>query len=112
MDLRDSFFHEMQRICNESAKKCPSYNPSRFRQMLSSCNGDFVPLAKNLLTSPEIQSGLHAVAECGCAEFTLEAVVLSKPWSKLFSAEELAAARWRLDIAVGSGTKGSRGDSD
>jgi len=52
--------------------------------------------AKSLLHAEGYSEGLTALWELGRLDITMEAVVIQQPWCELFTDEELATARTRL----------------
>lgn len=89
----DGLFSEKLRwAMNESIHI--GYNPHRIMQMISDQGA--VPLAKKLVTSGTIQSGLETIAKLGRKDLSVESIMLEKRFSPLFSVAELEAAKWRL----------------
>jgi len=70
------------------------YNATRFLQMVSEQGG--LQAAKSLLHAEDYSEGLIALWELGRLDITMEAVVINQPWSQLFTEDELATARRRL----------------
>lgn len=93
----EQFTQRMLELCEEAPRRCPGYYPTRFRQMVEGCGGDFVPVAKKMLRSGDGQSGLKRLADAGAADSSMEAVILQEPWRTLFNEEDLGLAQWRLD---------------
>ena len=96
MSEETPFTERMRQICDDAPVRCEGYQPSRFRQMIDGCNGDFVPIAKRMLRSGEIQRGLWTLAKHDALDISMEWVVLQEPWSHEFDSDDLAAAEWRL----------------
>ena len=69
--------------------------PTYFRRMLADYGG--VQAAKRLLQSHDIQSGLMELAALGLLDHSMEALVLEERFKTLFSEEEKAEARRRLE---------------
>jgi len=86
----------------EVVKRRCGYNATRFLAMLQQQGG--VATAKRLLDrAGEVQSGVTELWECGATgklpgalNFTVEAIVWKPEFRELFSAEELAVAKKRL----------------
>ena len=57
---------------------------------------DGVILAKKLVATGEIQSGLKRFKALGRPELAMESIMLEDEFSGLFTVDERAAARWRL----------------
>ena len=55
--------------------------------------------AHRLLAKPGISPGLWRLAEAGRADLSVEALVLTPPYTTLFSTVELAAAASKLNAA-------------
>ena len=99
MAAESEFTCRMRQICEDAATRCPGYHPTRFLQMVEGCGGDFVPTAKRMLVSGEIQKGLWTLAKHRALDISMEAIVLETPWRENFTADELGAAEWRLSEA-------------
>lgn len=95
-----AFTARMRQICDEAPKRCEGYNPTRFRQMVDGCGGDFLPIAKRMLCSGEIQAGLMRLAKHDALDISMEAVVQQDPWRGEFDKAELDAAAWRMSEAT------------
>lgn len=70
------------------------YRPSDFIEMLDKTES--VTLAKKLVATGEIQSGLKRVKSLGRPDLAMESIMLEDEFSGLFTDDERAAARWRL----------------
>ncbi|QDQ87679.1 hypothetical protein FMZ60_08810 [Alcaligenaceae bacterium SJ-26] len=92
---RNSFYQKINAAIEESINL--GYNPIAIRTMLSS--SDAVSVAKKLVTSGEIQSGLKHWARKGRRDLTMEGIMLLPEFSSLFSQAELNAALWRIGQA-------------
>ncbi len=92
-----AFTVRMRQVCEDALRRCPGYNPIRFRQLIDGCGGDFEPVAKKLLVSP-IQSGLVRLAMAGALDISMEAVIRDEGWPG-FSDHHRNLADWRLDEA-------------
>jgi hypothetical protein len=66
-------------------------------QMLE--NADAVAIAKKIVVSSDIQTGLRKLKEMGRTDLTIESIMLENEFAGEFTADELAAARWRLTQA-------------
>ena len=53
--------------------------------------------AKKLIADPKYSDGLTKLWELKRLDLSVEALVLREPWSKLFTTEELASARKKLN---------------
>ena len=73
------------------------YHPNDFAAMLE--NSDAVSLAKRLVTSGDIQSGLKRLVSLGHPDLSVESIMLEPDFAALFDSQILAAAKWRLDQA-------------
>ena len=71
------------------------YYPSYFLQMVNERGG--LAAAKQLLGSSDPASGLTRLWEEQRLDISVEALVLRKPWSTLFTDAELAEASRRLE---------------
>ena len=78
------------------------YYPARFEQMLQHDAQANLKLAKAMLTSGKIHDGLKRLAKMGHLELSLERISLEERFRPLFSADDIAAAEWRLQ-QVGPG---------
>ncbi len=93
-DIKARFNEEMISIYWKAKTEC-NYNATRFLQMVSEQGG--LEAAKSLLHADGYSDGLVALWERDRLDITMEALVLQKPWSSLFSKEELDVARKRLN---------------
>lgn len=71
------------------------YNPTYFVQMVYEHGG--VGAAKRLLAKPEPSEGLFKLWEIERLDISMEAIVLQPQFAPLFTSEELAEARRRLE---------------
>jgi hypothetical protein len=87
---------KFNRRLHDSIVQCNSlgYRPSDFIEMLDKTEG--VALAKKLVATGEIQSGLKRVKAHGRPELAMESIMLEDEFSGLFADDERVAARWRL----------------
>lgn len=92
-----AFTARMRQVCEDAARRCPGDNPSRFRQLIDGCGGDFLPVAKRLLIGP-IQSGLVRLALVGALDISMEAAIAKEDWPGL-SGHDRVLAEWRLEEA-------------
>ena len=93
MKIEERFQDEMLRIYREAAKF--GYYPTRFRLMVNERGG--LAAAKQLLSGDDPSSGFTRLWEEHRLDLSVEAVVLQEPWRSLFTDEELAKARRRLE---------------
>lgn len=88
-------FHErMQQIHEEARTEC-NYSASRFIQMVNAEGG--LLTAKKLLASTVFSEGLTRLWEEERLDISMEATILQEPWCQLFTDEELATARKKLE---------------
>jgi hypothetical protein len=71
------------------------YNPFIFADMLNTWGG--VGVARKLIASGEIQSGIKKIVAMGHPELSMESIMLEPQFESLFTPGELEAAKWRLD---------------
>lgn len=89
-------FHEaMLGIYVKAGKEC-KYYARRFLQMVRNRGG--LQAAKKLLRNPGLSPGLIRLKECKRLDLSMEALILQPEWQELFSDEERAIAKKRLDI--------------
>ena len=93
-DLEQRFHEEMIRVYDRAKKEC-RYTATRFMQMVTDYGG--LQAAKMLLAAPRISEGLTRLWEEKRLDISMEATLIREPWCRLFSPEELATARKRLD---------------
>lgn len=92
MTLEERFGQRLQESIDESKKH--DYNPIRILDMLRSSTA--VEVAKKLVLSGHIQSGLKKTVKERRAELAIESIMLDPEFVTLFTSEELEVARWRL----------------
>jgi hypothetical protein len=88
------FAERILKLYKQIRKEC-GYKPSRLFGLLSAYGG--VGTARTLINGPFPSDGFTELLLRGRLDLTMEALVLRSPWSHLFTAEELAAAKKRLD---------------
>jgi hypothetical protein len=88
-----AFDRAMHDISNASIKD--GYFPAYFLQMLGRYGG--VETARRLLAKNDIQSGLNRLWEEGLLDQSMEAHVIKPEFQCLFTDEEIAEAKRRLD---------------
>lgn len=93
-DLELRFNEAMLEIYVRAKREC-NYNATRFFQMLSERGG--LATAKTLLATAVPSEGFTALWECERLDLTVEAHVLRTEFAPLFSNEERAIAKRRLD---------------
>ena len=93
MTIEKQFHQAMLRI-SDQAKEF-GYYPSYFLRMVSEQGG--LGAAKQLLKGDEISYGLMRLWGQDRLDVSVEALVLVEPWASLFTDEEIASARWRLE---------------
>ena len=92
-DLAARFEAELWRTVEDA--RSLGYNPSDFALMLRQHGG--VRTAKRLVLSGDLQTGFERLAKLGRLDISMERKMLTPEFASLFTAEELGAARWRLD---------------
>ncbi len=90
--LESKFAERIQDSIRQS--RALGYPPTRFENMLLKMGA--LRLAKKLVISGDIQTGLKEVAKLGRKDLAMESIMLEPIFEKLFTVEELEAARWRL----------------
>lgn len=88
-------FHKYLLNLYERARDEEGYNATRFKVMLDQHGG--VGAAKRLLDSPVAQSGLTHLWELQRPDLSVGQAVLNSRFSSLFTEEDLATARKRLE---------------
>lgn len=96
-DLEKKFTQRLYAACLESQQL--GYHPTRFITMLHRWHNGVV-VAKRLIVSGDIQSGLLNTHRIGRPDLCMESIMLEEDFHPLFSKQELAAAQWRLEQAV------------
>ena len=92
--LESAFHDEMLGVYERAKVEC-RYTATRFIQMVTDHGG--LAAAKMLLASPRLSEGLTRLWQERRLDISMEATVLREPWCQLFTAEELAVARKRLN---------------
>lgn len=87
------FEQEIRESIEESARI--GYHPSRFIKMLQ--DSDAISVAKKIVASGELQDGFKKLKALDRLDLALESIMLKPEFSKLFTKQELKAAKWRLD---------------
>lgn len=93
MSLEDGFDQEMLRIYEEAKEF--DYYPSYFLRMVVDRGG--LSTARHLLSGGQLSDGFVRLWEEGRLDLSVEAVALQDRWRGLFTHEELAEAKRRLD---------------
>ena len=93
MTIEEQFHKEMLGI-SDQAKEF-GYFPSYFIRMVGEQGG--LGAARQLLKGNEMSSGLMRLWEQKRLDVSVEALVLREPWASLFTDEEIASARGRLE---------------
>jgi hypothetical protein len=94
MNELDREFHHAMIGVYEYAKKY-DYFATYFKGMVDRHGG--VGAAKRLLAKQEIQEGLMKLWELKCLDHSMEALVIQERFRVLFSEQEVAEARRRLE---------------
>ncbi|MBX9900334.1 MAG: hypothetical protein K2Y28_06070 [Burkholderiaceae bacterium] len=89
-------FSEALRAAIEESRRI-GYPPNRFETMLNEMGA--IPLAKKLVKSSDLQTGLDALKKLGRPDLSLEHIMQKEEFKSLFSKTELEAAQWRLQSA-------------
>lgn len=97
MDLDQEFDTKMLEIYEAGLKLKPPYKATRFILMVKERGGK--DAADQLLATGDPSSGFTALYELGKEnmKLCLEYLVLQHPWRTLFTEDQLAVARKRLD---------------
>jgi hypothetical protein len=94
MEVLATVFHrEMVGVDEVAAEH--GYHATYFRQMVERHGG--VEAARRLLADSNIQSGLLKLWELGLLGHSMEAIVVQVRYQPLFSSDEIAEARRRLE---------------
>jgi len=91
--LEAEFDQAMRDIYHRALSEC-CYRATRFLQLVGERGG--VAAAKQLLRSPGLPQGLTKLWELGRLDLSMEALILQDRWAGLFTEEEIAVARKRL----------------
>ena len=92
---RETRFHQRMLQVYEQAKAECDYTATRFRNRVLDQGG--LKAAKALPGSGGYSEGLTRLWEEKRLDISMEATVLQDPWRELFTEEELAVARQKLD---------------
>ncbi len=92
-DLEARFHQQMLLVYKKAKDEC-HYNATRFLQLVGEQGG--LQAAKTLLHADGYSEGLTALWKLHRLDISMEAVVIREPWCQLFTEEELATARNRL----------------
>lgn len=95
MNLEDEFDAKLRAAVDECCKL--GYYPTRFIQMLDARGAKCT--AATLVVSGDVQTGFQKLIDWGSPELTMESIMLQPEFVGLFTKEQLAAARWRLEQA-------------
>jgi hypothetical protein len=93
-NLENAFHQKMVEVYEKAKIEC-NYNAARFHQMVQEYGG--FDTAKKLLASNHYPEGLTRLWELERLDISMEATVLGEPWCSLFSSEEIAIAKKRLE---------------
>src|SRR5690242_8848354 len=93
MALRDDF----KAAVSSAVRECYTigYIPKRFEQMITEAHP--VEVAKHLVVSGTFQYGIRELNRLERLDLSIEHLMLRPQFAPLFTAEQLAAAEWRLD---------------
>jgi hypothetical protein len=92
-ELQTEFAEEMAMTYDTAAKF--GHSPSKFIHLAEAYGA--VNAAKRLIISGDITNGLKRLKKRGRLDLAMESVMLKEKFQSLFSSDELAAARWRLN---------------
>lgn len=95
-DVEDRF--EQRLLDSIEISRGMGYTPTAFIGMLDRHGG--VRTAKRLIADGNIQSGIKKLRDLGRLDIAMEQIMLDPEFATLFTPEELAAARWRLEQLV------------
>jgi len=95
MTSLEAKFHEAMLDVYKSALKECKYRATAFLGMVIDMNG--VQAAKKLLSTSVMQSGLYELFDCGRLDLTVETLVLQPEYQELFTLQELAEAKRRIE---------------
>lgn len=105
-DGGSQFETTMRSYCDEA--RTLGYFPADFLGMLDRYGG--VQLAKRLIASGDLQTGLKKLARMNRLDLSIESLMLEQPYRCLFTPHELASAEWRLQQARDSLSPKRRGE--
>ena len=90
---------EFTLACEEAIRECRKlgYVPSVWMRMIQTHGA--VETARKLILSGDFQDGLLRLLSLGRADLTIESAVLDERWNDLFTDEQRAVAKWRLENA-------------
>ena len=91
-------FHEKMVDIYRNALTEAGYKATKFLEMVTIQGG--LATAKTLLHTPYLPDGFAELWSRGRLDLTMEYMLVQSPWSSLFTPEELAIARKRLDEHV------------
>ena len=94
MSKLENQFHQAMLDIHNKAKEHERYG-SYFKRMIDQHGG--VIAAKRLLEKQEIQQGLRKLWELNLLNLSMEALVIQERFQPLFTSEEIAEARRRLE---------------
>jgi hypothetical protein len=95
MDIRQQFKAKTLDSIRESYEI--GYSPTRFESMIQDRHP--VEVAKKLVISGEIQTGVKELKKLGRLDITIESLMGLPEFKELFTSRELKAAEWRLKVA-------------
>ena len=91
--LEEQFQHAMIDVYENA--KAHDYFATYFKRMVDQFGG--LGTAKRLLATSGIQVGLMKLWELGCLDQSMEALVIQERFQPLFTEDEIAEARRRLE---------------
>lgn len=93
-DLKERFHEQMVNIYRNALMQA-GYKAAKFLEMVTMQGG--LAAAKTLLHTDYLPYGFAELWERGRLDLTMEYMLIQPPWNSLFTEEELAVARKRLD---------------
>lgn len=94
MSLEEEFHHELLSLHRRTGE-ATGYWPNYFHRAVRNRGG--LAIAKQLLVPGQVSSGFGRLVAVHRADLSVEYIALSEPFAALFTADELAEARRRLD---------------
>ena len=93
-ELETAFHERMRQIYDQAEDEC-GYKATRFLQMVNVDGG--LAAARKLLSAGGYSEGLTRLWEEKRLDISMEATILQEPWQQLFTEQELAIARKKLE---------------
>ncbi len=93
-DIENAFHERMLALYHVVGHSAEGYWPHRFLRAVKNHGG--LAAAKKFINDAVVSDGFDRLETIGLLDFTVEALILKKPWSQLFTAAEQDIARSRL----------------